>query len=363
MKKTLENSRIQLENMQKQQRHNIQQLIHYKDAAEKYYDISGDLPKDFVFIDLDAEILRVAELDVESVKLDYTRRLQDVEIRHGKEIKEYQKKITEIVNLLKLEKEKTKKATEAAKKAIEYAKNGKFSGNSSSKEAELTIKLKELLKRYKQLQLENRQIIARGVYIKQNPDMEFQAEIIQDLKQKLNDFKVFIITITKKMPVLLVKLAKDELKHVKTLTNKNYDSLVKDYQVLLKEKIYLFNQVQELKGNIRVFCRIRPLHSNSTSSLEINSQDSITINNPMLGMTKTWEFEKLFNPESSQAQIFSELQYTLTSFLDGYNVCMFTYGQTGSGKTFTMEGPDEDPGIIYRTAGYVFSQSEKRPSS
>jgi kinesin family protein C2/C3 len=32
----------------------------------------------------------------------------------------------------------------------------------------------------------------------------------------------------------------------------------------------------------------------------------------------------------------------VTSFLDGYNVCIFAYGQTGSGKTFTMEGPPDD---------------------
>ena len=29
----------------------------------------------------------------------------------------------------------------------------------------------------------------------------------------------------------------------------------------------------------------------------------------------------------------------VTSFVDGFNVCVLAYGQTGSGKTFTMLGP------------------------
>ncbi|CAG9325664.1 unnamed protein product [Blepharisma stoltei] len=362
MKKTLENTRIQLESLQKQQRHNIQQLIHYKEAAESYYHMSGIIPKDFVFVDIDAEIMRVAELDIEGIKLDYTRRLQDIEIKNGKETKEYQKKLKDLINLVREEKEKTKKAMEAAKKAIEYAKNMKPSQGGSSKEAELTMKLKELLKRYKQLQLENRQILSRSSYI---PPANFPSilPIISDLKSKFGDLKDFIISITKKMPVLLVKLAKDEAKSINSLKNKNYDSLLQDYHHILKERKYLFNLVQELKGNIRVFCRVRPLHPDEPSSLNFNEPDTITVSNPLLGLVRTWEFEKVFTPDKTQEDVFNELSYMVTSFLDGYNVCMFTYGQTGSGKTYTMEGPDENPGIIYRAASYVFQQVNSRASS
>jgi hypothetical protein len=34
----------------------------------------------------------------------------------------------------------------------------------------------------------------------------------------------------------------------------------------------------------------------------------------------------------------------LTSFLVGYNVCIFAYGQTGAGKSYTMMGRQEEEG-------------------
>eukprot|EP01062_Namystynia_karyoxenos_P027743 TRINITY_DN211_c3_g4_i1.p1 TRINITY_DN211_c3_g4~~TRINITY_DN211_c3_g4_i1.p1 ORF type:complete len:271 (+),score=82.76 TRINITY_DN211_c3_g4_i1:2-814(+) len=42
------------------------------------------------------------------------------------------------------------------------------------------------------------------------------------------------------------------------------------------------------------------------------------------------------------------------SCLDGYHVCIFAYGQTGSGKTFTMEGPQDNRGVIPRAVNRVF---------
>lgn len=49
----------------------------------------------------------------------------------------------------------------------------------------------------------------------------------------------------------------------------------------------------------------------------------------------------------------------ITSVLDGYNVCMMAYGQTGSGKTFTMEGPEENPGVYRRALAELFRLVEQ----
>ena len=54
--------------------------------------------------------------------------------------------------------------------------------------------------------------------------------------------------------------------------------------------------------------------------------------------------------------MYSTVQPLIGSVLDGYNVCIFAYGQTGSGKTFTMEGPDDNPGISKRAVADIFEQ-------
>ena len=43
------------------------------------------------------------------------------------------------------------------------------------------------------------------------------------------------------------------------------------------------------------------------------------------GREKTWEFDEVFNTESSQEQVYREVSDLVTSVLDGYNICIFAY--------------------------------------
>lgn len=62
----------------------------------------------------------------------------------------------------------------------------------------------------------------------------------------------------------------------------------------------------------------------------------------------------MFQPGTSQDQVFEDTKHLVQSAVDGYNVCIFAYGQTGSGKTFTIYGNERDPGLTPRGVSELF---------
>lgn len=133
----------------------------------------------------------------------------------------------------------------------------------------------------------------------------------------------------------------------------------------------LHNQVQELKGNIRVFCRVRPsLNSEPATSIapmqypdESEEAKEINVMGPeersSLGTVSRknnpFSFDRVFGPSTQNAEVFDEISQLVQSALDGYNVCIFCYGQTGSGKTHTMSSQD---GMIPRAVHQIYQTAQ-----
>jgi hypothetical protein len=120
------------------------------------------------------------------------------------------------------------------------------------------------------------------------------------------------------------------------------------------------NEVEDLKGAIRVYSRTRPL---SNSEKEKNCKEVTSFPDEfVINITdenerkKTFEFDKSFGPNSTQEEVFGDTKRLIQSAIDGYNVCIFAYGQTGSGKTYTMMGAsnDENPGLTPRAVKEIF---------
>ncbi|XP_076916445.1 kinesin-like protein KIN-14R [Bidens hawaiensis] len=128
----------------------------------------------------------------------------------------------------------------------------------------------------------------------------------------------------------------------------------------------LHNQVEDAKGNIRVFCRCRPLSKSESSTGCSTVVDFDAASNGELGILssgstkKTFKFDRVFTPNDNQVDVFSQASPLVTSVLDGYNVCIFAYGQTGTGKTFTMEGTEGNRGVNYRTLEELFIIARER---
>ncbi|OEL34460.1 Kinesin-4 [Dichanthelium oligosanthes] len=148
-----------------------------------------------------------------------------------------------------------------------------------------------------------------------------------------------------------------------------YDGLKKKYTDECAERKRIYNELIELRGNIRVFCRCRPLNSDEvtrgcSSVVEINrSQETELQFVPSEKERKAFKFDHVFGPEDDQDVVFSETVPVVRSVMDGFNVCIFAYGQTGTGKTFTMEGVPENRGVNYRALEELFRMSEGRSTS
>ncbi|KAL1549553.1 Kinesin-like protein KIN-14I, variant 2 [Salvia divinorum] len=201
---------------------------------------------------------------------------------------------------------------------------------------------------------------SRNISLKQQDFIDLQHRTVEELRKILNSTK-------QGMHVLQLKYQEDVDSLGKQVVR--LASQASGYQKVLEENRKLYNQVQDLKGNIRVYCRVRPFlpgHSNGLNILDEVVDNALTIQTSGKHGKgkKTFSFNKAFGPNSTQEEVFADTQPLIRSVLDGYNVCIFAYGQTGSGKTYTMTGPKEltkeSLGVNYRALSDLFGISEER---
>jgi kinesin family protein C2/C3 len=144
--------------------------------------------------------------------------------------------------------------------------------------------------------------------------------------------------------------------------------LVENYEREIDSRRKVFNELQRLRGNIRVLCRVRPIDTYSDEVNTIgfsdhgNNKMSITTN--LKGAReKRFEYDRVFQPRESQSAVYKEVSPMVQSSMDGFHSCIFAYGQTGSGKTYTMQGPANDPGVYTRSLEELFKIKEQRKAT
>ncbi|CUM68197.1 uncharacterized protein PRCAT00005916001 [Priceomyces carsonii] len=161
-------------------------------------------------------------------------------------------------------------------------------------------------------------------------------------------------------------------REIETYNNKTRE-LNKFLEDQESERRLLHDKLQNLKGNIRVFCRIKPppngeeiaaidfpedeinLDSNQELLISKGSPDSSSYSGRTVQSYK-FQFDKVFLSTLGNDVVFEELSQLIQCSLDGRNVCVFAYGQTGSGKTFTMSNPNN--GMIPLSINKIFDDIE-----
>lgn len=201
---------------------------------------------------------------------------------------------------------------------------------------------------------------SKSLLLKQQVIFDQQQKDVQELKHKLHAAKAGMQFMQVKFNEEFHNLGM----HVHSLAH-----AASGYHKVLEENRKLYNQVQDLKGSIRVYCRVRPFlsgQSNYLSVVDHIEEGNITVNAPSKHGKgqRSFSFNKVFGPSATQVEVFADMQPLIRSVLDGYNVCIFAYGQTGSGKTFTMSGPKEltekSQGVNYRALGDLFLIADQR---
>ncbi|KAJ9219987.1 hypothetical protein DTO207G8_5326 [Paecilomyces variotii] len=214
-------------------------------------------------------------------------------------------------------------------------------------------------------------------------DLERQRQTNRELRQNLDTASGNSVTLESSVRALKARIEflesgnqeqsaafehlQQQLTNALAETNEAKEKLRKEETLRRK----LHNQVQELKGNIRVFCRVRPSleaePADEVAQIQFPDNDSDCKEISVLGpeersslgnisrKNNAFSFDRVFGPRTHNAEVFEEISQLVQSALDGYNVCIFCYGQTGSGKTYTMSSED---GMIPRAVHQIYDTAK-----
>lgn len=307
-------------------------------------------------VELD-DLLRQKRRDLEDLRTENEEDQKKRDRTHQEELDGLRRKLNDTI-----EDEKQQRRRELNALTSEGA------ANQQRVESQLTTKDADILRLQQQLE-------------KSKTETTFEREQLSNIKLKLSDASATIISLesslrsSKARVEFLESDNKSQSQAFADLEQRTQDAIRESHEAKIKLRTEetlrrkLHNQVQELKGNIRVYCRVRPvLDIDGTDHAKIvfpdQTEDSKEVDvlgleeKNSLGKVSTknhaFTFDRVFSPQAQNAEIFDELSQLVQSALDGYNVCIFCYGQTGSGKTHTMSSDD---GMIPRAVTQIYDTS------
>jgi hypothetical protein len=179
-----------------------------------------------------------------------------------------------------------------------------------------------------------------------------KAKLVEDLSRvellaEANDRRALEAEEAARDAKAIASQYEQEIMEMREIKKQNQKLLV-DFN---KEQIIrkrLHNEIEDMKGKIRVYLRVRPFSDSEaargcTEAVTKDGKQSICVkgaNGP--DSKKSFDFDSVFGggmtEGNSQEDVFADTKHLITSVVDGYNVCIFAYGQTGAGKSFTMIG-------------------------
>mmetsp|Transcript_4240 Transcript_4240/g.7823 ORF Transcript_4240/g.7823 Transcript_4240/m.7823 type:complete len:1363 (+) Transcript_4240:208-4296(+) len=134
---------------------------------------------------------------------------------------------------------------------------------------------------------------------------------------------------------------------------------VNRYEQLREHNAKLLQKNQQTSNAIQVCCRLRPpseqeLGQGADICMDVLDDSQVALYDKRNALWKSFEFDKVWDEDSKQVDVFADVEPLALTAVDGYNACIFAYGMTGSGKTYTMSGYGADYGVSYRVVHKIF---------
>lgn len=318
----------------------------------------------------------------------YLRKCQQLEEKYSSELKVVESRHDEAMKSLQL---KFQERELSLKNKLDELKQ--YYESSSAKEV---MKSQEVLtSKESEIADLNRQLIQeRASFIKERTELMLQSDNFKQMSENMkkshdslhSEFKTLQLEITE------ARIMKSQ-----------FNQLFLDFQREQLARKKLHNEMEDLKGKIRVYVRIRPMSQSEKEkgcieAVVRDSKQSVVVSG--IGSPdnhKVFEFDSVFGGLSSsgnsQEDVFRDTKHLMVSVLDGYNVCIFAYGQTGkfqvmnhyskynsfilgAGKSYTMIGSadiatclkdnqelEEHAGITPRAVNELFRLLKERENN
>ncbi|KXS98828.1 hypothetical protein AC578_2038 [Pseudocercospora eumusae] len=365
-----------------------------RDLASQCKSLSSDLERT-------RTELHTTSTDLRQVRRDHERELHDLERKHDKELSDLRLKQEREDGRVEREREREadrfRREMEEAQSAWEKEKDREISDMTTQHWDELdqikTAHEKELSDlRAKVHELEeagesratesaSEVQLLRDIVASTQSQLDASNATIASLRSRITTFEARISTLEQEKNSLVSKahflegnqeaqsqeftVMQQKLEEAIAAKEATVETLRKEEALRRK----LNAMILELRGNIRVFVRTRPLLNgeDDPAKVEYLDQDSLEGCKEMIVHAPTtqtatgkqrnekhqYDFDRVFTPGTSNPTVFEECRDLIQSVVDGYNVSILSYGQTGSGKTYGMTGPE---GIIPSSIRMLLSE-------
>lgn len=273
------------------------------------------------------------------------------------EFEEYKKAMSQEIEGLKIELGKLKEENQSL-----INEKDKFVSESNEKEKLLVQKIgqkwKVLLEKWKteagNLQTQNDAMIIEKETL-ENSKKALESDI-NVIKEENNRMRTQIVVLkeensskNEKMSLEMLEL-RTQISKFQDLSSENQRLAQQNQAIALrlknvmKKRTQLFNEIQEMRGNIRVYVRVRPFLVNEIEEEKIEKQkldnnggkpaifvnpegDVIAVHDEYHKKDQQFEFERVFAGDSTQEEVYEEVSAISTCVADGFNVFSFFFFQ------------------------------------